>query len=269
MKTFAKIGLGALGLGALGFSAMATSAQAADLPVRVDAVPSAPAAPLFTGFYIGGHLGFASRENTFTDVVNPLAGTAYITVLGTDRFTASRSGVVGGLQTGYNWRFGNIIAGLEADAGYFGGNSRRASSVPAALGEVIGEIHGGAYGSLRGRLGVAAGQFMVFLTGGLIGAETGARVTDAFAPTTLFTNRAGVRAGWTLGGGVEYAIAQNWTAKADYLYFDLGKHRISGQINGLPGPINTFSWDARNSGHIVRLGVNYWFGGSAPVVAKY
>ena len=83
---------------------------------------------------------------------------------------------------------------------------------------------------------------------------------------TVVTNRQGFRAGWTVGGGIEYAVAQNWTVKLDYLYYDLGRQRLGGDLGG--GVTQFF--DVKSTGHIARVGVNYLFStGPSAVVARY
>lgn len=264
-KVLAGAIVGLLGLGGV--------AYAADMGAKAPVYAKAPvAAAVFnwTGFYVGGHIGGANSKSNFADVFNPITGTAYITVGGTDRFALNRSGFVAGAQAGYNWQVNSIVLGVEGDLGYLGGDGRQISVAPGANGEIVGEARGGLYGTLRGRVGLTVDRLLVFATGGLIGVNTGARVTDQFAPTTLLTNRQGFRGGWTAGVGVEYAIANKWTLKADYLYYDLGTERVTGEmvVNGVPqGAPNFYSWDIKNTGHIGRIGVNYLF--NAPVIAKY
>jgi outer membrane immunogenic protein len=69
--------------------------------------------------------------------------------------------------------------------------------------------------------------------------------------------------GWTVGAGIEGAIGGNWTAKLEYLYVDLG--RVSGSFTLPPTTVPSFS--SRITDNILRVGVNYRFGG--PVVARY
>ena len=72
------------------------------------------------------------------------------------------------------------------------------------------------------------------------------------------------RAGWTVGGGIEGAFGGGWSAKLEYLYIDLGKRTETITLVGL----GTDTWDHHFTDHIVRVGLNYRWGG-APVVAKY
>jgi outer membrane immunogenic protein len=254
-------------LAASALASLATGASAADLGVRRVEVPAAIVAPVFnwTGFYVGVHSGFTSGSTAFTDTIRGGSGNSWN--LTGDRFTATRGGIVLGGQAGYNYQINNIVLGLEGDLGYLGGSARRASALAA---DTIGETRGGLYATARARLGFAADRALFFVTAGVIGVDTGARINDVGGGSTLTTNRAGFRAGWTVGAGVEYAVAQNWTIKADYLYYDLGSRLVSGQQNGVAGAANNYAFDTRSNGHIVRVGVNYMFStGGSPVTARY
>lgn len=246
--------------------ALTSGAQAADLGAPRGPVAAAVMAPVFgwSGFYLGAHLGYTSSSTTFTDT--NLGGSGGVWNGLGDRFTATRSGIVLGGQLGYNYQINQIVVGLEADLGYLGGAASRASALSA---DTIGEVRGGLYGTFRGRAGVAVDRVLLFVTGGVIGVDNGARINDSLG-NTLVTNRAGFRAGWTVGAGIEYAVASNWTVKADYLYYDLGRRLVSGQQNGTPGPAFNYAFDTRSTGHILRLGVNYLFStGPSAVVARY
>jgi outer membrane immunogenic protein len=74
------------------------------------------------------------------------------------------------------------------------------------------------------------------------------------------------RAGWTVGVGVEGKITQNWSAKLEYLYMDLGRFG-SGPFTLAPGSAISANLSSRFTDNILRAGINYQFGG--PVVAKY
>jgi outer membrane immunogenic protein len=246
--------------------ALPTASQAADLAVSRAAAP----APVFvgsfnwTGFYIGAHAGYTRGSSTFTDTDR--GGSAGVWNAPGDRFTATRSGLAVGAQAGYNYQINSLVIGVEADLGYLGGSASR-SSVLAV--DTRGETKGGIYATARGRLGFAVDKALFFVTAGVIGVDAGARINDT-TPPTLTTDRSGFRAGWTVGGGLEYAIARNWTLKADYLYYDLGGKLVSGQQDGVPGAARNFAFDASGKGHIARLGVNYLFStGPSAVMARY
>ena len=97
---------------------------------------------------------------------------------------------------------------------------------------------------MRGRLGYAAGRFMPFVTGG-------AAFGDIRASTPGLGGGNATTAGWTVGAGIEFALVGNWTAKAEYLYVDLGKLSFV----GCGAPVDNVSFTA----NIVRGGINYRF----------
>ncbi len=100
--------------------------------------------------------------------------------------------------------------------------------------------------TVRGRLGYAADRVMPFVT-------AGAAFGDIRASTPGFAGANTTNAGWTVGGGIEFAFAQNWSAKAEYLYVDLGKLSC-----GLSCGV-TVTDNVSFTANIVRAGVNYHF----------
>lgn len=198
----------------------AFAAQAADLPRR-SAPISQPAytAPLFTwtGFYAGVNAGVIFGD--FTKVGKPLN---------------PDPGFTGGAQIGYNYQFGQFVAGLEADYNYADLNGRGLIGATSTRGELS------SYGTVRGRLGFAFDRALVYGTGGW-----------AFGSNELKT---AVRSddkwhnGYVLGGGLEYAFTQNISAKAEYLFMKFEDKTYFGG----PGKVGI---DA----NVVRAGVNYRF----------
>jgi outer membrane immunogenic protein len=208
------------GLGALAVMTMVGSASAADLPRR-QAMPTK--APLYeapynwTGFYVGINGGYGW-------------GTSDVAAPGSFDTTG---GLIGG-TLGYNWQMGQAVFGLEGDIDW---TDLRGSGV---CGVTTCETRNDWLSTVRGRLGFAVNRFLPFVTGGA-----------AFG--NIKNSIAGVgdadesKVGWTLGGGVEAAIAGPWTAKIEYLYADLG-HGAS-----------VLGSDASFKTNIVRGGINYRF----------
>ena len=260
----------------LAASTIAGSAVAADLPSRK--APPVAYAPLpvmtWAGLYVGVNAGYtfgADRNVAFANYDVPGAGFAALAAAGAIplSLSAKRDGFIGGGQIGYNWQFGSLVAGLEAD---FQGTTAKANT------NYISPV--GAYtllnskldylGTVRGRFGFAvAPSVLLYATGGLaygnskvsyvVGGPAG-----AFANTTSQT-----KAGYTVGAGVEWAFAPSWSVKGEYLYYDLGRQGTT-LLAAVPGGFTTSTASVRNSGHIVRAGLNYKFNwGAAPVVARY
>ncbi len=228
---------------------------------------------------------------------------------GTGSAAAGSGGFLGGGQVGYNWRFAphffdygpQMIAGVEADIqGVVGGSS---TGQTGAFYGVTGFKSNNMLstlstsrsldflGTARGRIGVLiTPTWLFYATGGLAygGVNSSASIFQNIAgPTpavaTAFGsggNYSGTRVGWTAGGGVEWMFLPNWSAKAEYLYFDLGtaSYGAGSLIAPYSGPAATpffFTTAARASTqfneHVIRAGLNYHFNWSAPVpiVAKF
>ncbi|WP_234051584.1 MULTISPECIES: outer membrane protein [unclassified Xanthobacter] len=226
-------------LGVSALALLAGSASAADLsgryayPVKAAVVP----VPMFswTGFYIGGNVGWGWADNAFDYTTG---GFSY----GYD--VGNSNGVFGGLQAGYNFQFANnVVLGAEADLEFSSiSNSNLLLGGPVGGNVVSSNVDN--FGTIRGRVGYAFDRFLPYFTGGAAWANT-----SLDAPWGLSQNS--TRWGWTIGGGAEYAITNNWTVKAEYLYLDYGNKNVT-YING----------DTATSGlnmNTVKAGVNYKF----------
>jgi outer membrane immunogenic protein len=260
-------------------SMFGSAAMAADLPVKAAPMPMA-AVYNWTGFYIGGNIGYSwGRSNDLSTFTNG-AGT----VLFSNSSSINLDGVVGGGQVGYNWQVTNWVWGLEADIqGTDEKGSRNftcATSVCTPPFGVIAVFPGPAvpvtpmdqkiewFGTFRGRAGfLATPTVLLYGTGGLAYGDVRTAETIG-AGAFAFTNTE-TRFGWTVGAGVEGAIGGNWTAKLEYLYVDLGRTTGTFQttIGALGGGVLSSNYSSHITDNVLRAGVNYRFGG--PVVAKY
>src|SRR5580692_12048427 len=119
------------------------------------------------------------------------------------------SGALAGAQAGYNYQFGQAVAGIEGDIDWSDINGSSTTACPPGC-----KTSNTWLSTVRGRLGYAADRFMPFVTGGAAFGNIRATVGGLQTGTT--------NTGWTLGGGLEAALAANWTAKVEYLYVDLG-----------------------------------------------
>ena len=269
-------------------SLLATGALAADLSAKAPVYTKAPVYvdPGFdwTGFYVGGNLGYSWGRSSDTSTVTNTAGT----VLFTSSDKTDLNGIVGGGQFGYNWQMQNWLFGLEADIQGTGEKGTRAficptgTCTPTTFGGVIAlfPIPGPAvpvalnqkidwFGTVRGRIGVlATPKVLLYATGGLAYGEVDSSAVIG-AAATPFGTVSSTNVGWTLGAGIEGAIGGNWTAKLEYLYVDLG--RVNGSflttIGGFGGGVLSSNYSSRITDNILRVGINYKFSG--PVVAKY
>lgn len=271
---------------------LAGSAFAADLPSRKDAPVYAPPAPLLTwnGFYVGLNAGYTfSDSNNIAVVTSPLLPSAGIVTWAAGANAAlpiKSDGFIGGGQIGYNYQFNSFVAGLEADiqgVAASGNSATTATAVPFRANTFFSTIAGTKsidyLGTVRGRLGfLVTPTLLVYGTGGLAygGVQTSATIFQFSALNGAFGAGAGsfsdTRVGWAVGGGAEWLFAPNWSAKVEYLYYDLGSVTSQFALSGPPAPIPyaVSQSTSRFNGHIVRAGLNYHFNwGAAPVVAKY
>ncbi|AMJ61215.1 outer membrane protein [Bosea sp. PAMC 26642] len=251
-------------LSAIALVALGGTAFAADLPSRKGPV-YAPVAPIFTwtGFYVGVNAGAA-----FSTIDTTLSGTAANTIgnVAALRRPASlstdKTGFIGGGQIGYNYQIGSFVLGAEADFQYTDLKETRSFLGTSGATSVFrNEME--YLGTVRLRAGYAVDRFLVYATGGLAYGEVKNNATffNAALPGQVdyLGSRSDTQIGYAVGGGVEYAFSSNLSAKAEYLYYDLGKKNTG--VNLTPvGPAGG-SYVARNetSGHIVRAGLNYRF----------
>jgi outer membrane immunogenic protein len=260
-------------------SLLTTSAIAADLAPRMYTKAPPPVAVVYdwTGFYIGGNVGYSWGRSSDTSTLTNGAGTVLFTSI--DR--TDLNGVVGGGQIGYNWQMQNWLWGLEADIQGTGERGSRNFICPIGVctpGAVLLVAPGAAvplslnqklewFGTVRGRAGVLVSPtVLLYATGGLAYGEV--KTSEIIGGLAGFSN-SDTRVGYTVGAGIEGVIGGNWTAKLEYLYVDLG--RTSGSflttIPALGGGFLTSTYRSRITDNVLRVGLNYKFGG--PVVAKY
>jgi outer membrane immunogenic protein len=244
-------------LASIGAIALSGSAFAAEpLP------PPPPPVPIFTwtGLYIGGQVGGAwDRDPTTVTFFSPVVAVG-------DTFTNKPRGVIGGAHIGYNLQINQWVAGVE---GTVDGTSIRGT----AFGPVTGvSVHTREeiQGSVRARLGIAFDRVLIYATGGA--AFTGIDNTytgGIFAPGA-FEKISRTRSGWTVGGGIAYAITNNWSIRAEYRYSDFGRYNEYPFAVFVPVGATLFARHHLTQ-HQVQFGVSYRFETSpfAPVVAKY
>jgi outer membrane immunogenic protein len=246
-----------------------TSASAADLPYAK--APVVAAVYDWTGFYIGTNVGYSwgrgSTDGTQTRTVGVLAP-AITTLPLTGR--ADVNGFIGGAQLGYNWQRGSWLFGLESDIQF--SNERGSGDVctvagcPAGSSVFTRDYKLDWFGTGRGRVGfLPAERILLYATGGLAyGNFSGSSWT---LPLNIGT-WSFLKAGWTVGAGVEAALGSNWSVKFEYLYLNLGNAGGStALITGNPGTAVIFN--TKFTDNIARVGLNYKFGGPDLVVAKY
>ncbi len=246
----------------------------------------------WTGFYIGGNAGYSwGRSNTDVSYFNTATGLPIALPPGSVTSGGfDMNGAIAGGQIGYNWQSSNWVFGLEADAQWSDEKgSNRYNCANTAGGGVclpgLTFLPAGAtgtaltvdqslewFGTVRGRAGVLVTPKVLFYgTGGLAYGSikttgTLAGNTPAGVAVASVGSNSDVRVGWTVGAGVEGKLTSNWSAKLEYLYMDLESFR-AGTFTLAPASTIAANVDSHFRDHILRVGLNYTFGG--PVVAKY
>jgi outer membrane immunogenic protein len=231
-----------LGAAAIAFAA---PAFAADMPPRTYTKAPAYAPPQvfydWTSFYIGGHVGGAFAGNN--------------TALGNDaRF-------LGGVQGGFDYQFATTwVIGAEAQYSWLRGGNNSGVVFP---GGTLVTVNTDQLGSATGRLGYTWGPALVYGKGGFAWKDHDNIGVSVGGVPTAFTTDANHRDGYTVGAGLEYMFAPNWSAKAEYQYYNFGNTKFTS------GPADIAGTSFRDDEHTVKLGVNYRFGWGGPVGAKY
>lgn len=239
---------------------------AADTPVKAKMAPVAHVYN-WTGFYAGVNAGYGWGTSTDPGITfGDTSGTGYGTYIALGGFpTASLNpkGFLGGIQLGYNWQTSNFVLGLEADiqgADIKASETQVVTPPLAVTGTSTVEHKLKWFGTVRGRLGLAQNNWLFYGTGGLIygGVESSLTQSSPTIPGFFVTDsRSTTRAGWTIGGGTEVGFGK-WTAKAEYLYYDMGRDTVTVQGTGVFTG-TTYSASQKTAGHILRAGLNYRF----------
>jgi len=258
-------------------------ALAADLPPQptYKAPVMAPVVYNWSGFYIGGHVGYGWGDARVT----PVFGTAFTaaqaaTLTANGSPTLEADGFLGGFQAGFNVQSGAMVFGIEADFSFSGIKGSRNSGLiifPLALALIDRSFSEEEklkwVSTVRGRLGfTATPDLLLYVTGGVAFGEREYRQFIISDPAVNFNNlRASVtdtKVGWTAGAGLEYALSRNWSVKGEYLYVDLGTVSGFADSDTAPGFGVTLNSSSRLTLHTARFGINYKFDWG-PVVAKY
>jgi outer membrane immunogenic protein len=226
-------------------------ASAADLRRPVTKAPVAVPYTNWTGFYIGAHVcGAWGTSSDFSTVSNPALDT------GSHDF----DGFIGGGQIGFNYQVGSVVFGVEADASFADLTGSHISIIDAGDSYATKVDH---LGTITGRIGYAVSRALLYVKGG--GAWIHTEHSFSFGASNPFNTSDDTRWGWTIGGGLEYALLPNWSAKIEYGYLDFGTDQLDFLCGANCAPaVQTRNVDQHL--HTVKFGVNYRFG---PVGTAY
>ena len=206
---------------------VATAASAADMQARpYTKAPPAMVSPAYnwSGFYVGAIGGYG---------------------WGTD----SGNGGFGGGTVGYNWQFpgSQFVFGVEVD--FAGANIKDSFTEDQGGILVTQESKINSFGSVTGRAGFAMDAVLFYAKGGYAWANNKATISAPALGITSSDSK--THSGYTLGGGVEYMFAPNWSAKGEYMFTSLG----SENYNLLGDQLASGNIDF----HTIKVGVNYHF----------
>jgi outer membrane immunogenic protein len=229
-----KILLATVALAVLGAAGPAFGADLGSRPFYNKAPAYAPTLYNWTGFYIGGHIGGAfAGNNSFNGLV----------------LSDSNARLLGGVQAGADWQFApNWVLGAEGQYSWLGSGYMNA----IFPGGVVYNNDQRAIASLTGRIGYTWGPGLIYVKGGYAYSNNRETLTVAGAPTPFLFD-SNHRDGYTVGAGVEYMFAPNWSAKVEYQYYDFGNSRFVAPV--ALAPFGSF----HNDEHSLKLGVNYRF----------
>jgi len=228
---------------------LSIAASAADIAPRPYTKALPPAAVYnWNGFYVGAHGGYGWGQASL-----------YATPGGRPSIHRP-SGALAGGQVGYNWQVLAWVFGVEADGDW--ANIRGSAPCPNPIAACASETR--ALASFRGRFGWAFGPALLYATGGLGYANS--RYSALSVATGLPGGASngfysGYRWGYTIGAGIEYGFAPNWSAKLEYLHYGFDA------VDAPRLTINVVEIGTTLRVDTVKAGINYRFGG--PILAKY
>jgi outer membrane immunogenic protein len=270
---------------AIGIAIGVGDASAADLPVKAYTSP----VPVYswTGFYVGANIGGGWGSQIVGYAPNdPMAVSLFLSGGAPPPASFSTSGILGGIQFGYNRQLSTSwLVGVETDfdgSGIRGSGSTNGIYAPYFTAPFNAPVQNQIdwLSTVRARLGyLPTNNLLVYATAGLAygrvaqsgswNTNTGFSFGDGFHTVNCFGNpvcfagsSSGISTGWTAGAGLEYALRQNWTIRAEYLYASLGRGSVTETVLGpTPGALPS-SFNAnfgRINFNVARVGFNYEF----------
>jgi outer membrane immunogenic protein len=235
--------------------AAASPALAADLPYKtIEPLPPFS----WTGCYAGGHVGGAQAQKYVTDpaqlVQDQFLGAG--STVGVTTVTAQPTGSVLGGQAGCDYQLSSWVVGFEAavSASYMKDTVATALPLGNPGEQAALTIHTDMIPSYTARFGVAMDHWLFYLKGGAAWVSDKYSLIGTFQGTPFDFEGLALRAGWTAGGGIEWAVWDDWSVKLEYDYYDFGHSTVlmSDSVNVLSGPV-----DVKQTIQMVKLGVNF------------
>jgi len=237
---------------------VSTAALAADLSLATPV-----SAYNWSGFYAGVHGGFGGDKFTYPFSIN-LDGAPPMSVGG--NLSLNSSGFYGGGQVGYNWQFApQWVGGLEADINASAIEGKLGLDLNATDGTDSVHINGSAgskldyFGTVRARVGWANGPLLLYGTGGFaygdVTSSISGSASGAISGSLDGISKTNHHTGWTIGGGVEYALTRNVSLKTEYKWVDLGTQDLFSLSDGA----DSLKLSETTKFHTLEVGLNYRF----------
>ena len=227
---------GALGIALL---ALGVTGASAGGPGDRDGLKDDYRSSIWKGAYLGAHIGGTWGNYDLAHVFDD--------GLGHRTYSLDPASFIGGVQVGYNFKASSVVLGVEADVSFARGKDDQIAK------DDFSSVALGTHGTVTGRIGLPTGAWMPYIKGGFAWAHVNVHAADV--DKTIIdpldeTRGSKTLAGWTIGGGLEYAYAAKWTLRAEYLFMDFESFTTT-NLEGDP--------PARHSidAHSVRLGLNY------------
>lgn len=227
----------------------------------------------WSGFYVGAHAGYGWAD--WDGYIGTTAGAPPgVTLPGVDSPDQSLSdeGFLGGAQVGFNWQLpSRIVLGVEADISWadIDASGTFDATSGASVWRKPHDLSLDYFGTARVRVGYAAGNLLPYVTGGFAWGETSGDLAVEYIPPaprvggTSYASVDETHFGWTIGGGIEWAVTKNISLKAEYLHIDLGTedYLFKGTTyHGTPPEFETDSFKSELTVDTVRVGLNYKLG---------
>jgi opacity protein-like surface antigen/outer membrane protease len=230
-----------------------TPPPAAGAPIPTKGPAVAAAAMNWTGIYIGAHLGGGWSNDRWSDPFGSTPGAfGFFNVAGFGD-TTHATGPLGGGQIGYNVQSGQWVLGVEADASVAdlrGENTCFSGLVGLNCQRIVDAL-----GTVAGRLGYAWDRSLAYVKGGGAWINSTYNINGNTSVLTLGTGSTGITAwGRTVGGGIEYALTNNWTARIEYDHIEVPSTVVAFPTVAL---VNAQTISVRQWIDTVKLGVSY------------
>jgi outer membrane immunogenic protein len=221
---------------------MGSAALAAD-------IEAPPAAYDWSGFYIGGHLGYgeANYSGEFDEPDAPDSTDPQPDDL-------DLNGIAGGLQAGWNWQMDSLVLGVEGDVTFTDWSDKIRNDTNSAE-SINGEVN--LLATLRLRAGFAVDNLLLYVTGGgaIADATYNANDTQECCGSDNHVDFNDI--GYVVGGGAEWGLDEHWTIRAEALYYGFNDEEDAGHLTGDSG---TFDDNVEfKDAWVVRGGVNFRF----------